>query len=63
MSKTSTYKSRAPDAGGNIQYTEEENEIWHDLISRQIPMLAGRACAQWIEAMEAMQFPLDRVPQ
>jgi phenylalanine-4-hydroxylase len=63
MSKTSTYKSRAPDADGTIHYTEEENEIWHDLITRQIPMLPGRACAQWIEAMEAMQFPMDRVPQ
>jgi len=63
MSKTSTYKSKAADADGIIHYTDEENEIWHDLITRQIPMLPGRACSQWIEAMEAMQFPMDRVPQ
>jgi len=63
MSKNWAYVAKAPDASGHIQYTDEENEIWHDLITRQIPMLPGRACSQWIEAMEAMQFPMDRVPQ
>lgn len=63
MGKNSAYKSRAADAGGTIHYTDEENEIWHDLITRQIPMLPGRACSQWIKAMEVMEFPLDRVPQ
>jgi len=63
MTKNSAYKSKTPDANGIIFYSDEENEIWHDLITRQIPMLPGRACNQWIKAMEVMQFPLDRVPQ
>jgi len=63
MTKNPAYRSKAPDATGVIQYTAEENEIWHDLITRQIPMLPGRACSQWIRAMEVMDFPLDRVPQ
>ncbi len=63
MSKSGSYTARVPDATGYIHYTDAEHEIWHDLISRQIPMLPGRACPQWIEAMESMRFPLDRVPQ
>ena len=57
------YVSRQPDKHGRIRYTDEENAIWHDLISRQVPMLPGRACPQWINAMEAMDFPTDRIPQ
>ncbi len=63
MSKQSSYVAKQPDASGIIHYTDEENEIWHDLITRQLPMLPGRACPQWIEAMESMNFPRDRVPQ
>ena len=61
--KTSTYTSRQPDANGHIPYSTEENAVWHDLIERQIPMLNGRACQPWIDAMHEMNFPKDRVPQ
>jgi phenylalanine-4-hydroxylase len=61
--KTTKYEAKTPDANGHIHYTEEENSVWHDLITRQIPMLPGRACEQWINAMEEMRFPHDRVPQ
>jgi phenylalanine-4-hydroxylase len=57
------YVSRQPDKNGRIRYTDEENAIWHDLITRQVPMLPGRACPQWINAMKAMDFPTDRIPQ
>ena len=61
--KSSTYTSRQPDSKGHIPYSAEENTIWHDLIERQIPMLNGRACQPWIDAMHEMNFPKDRVPQ
>jgi phenylalanine-4-hydroxylase len=61
--KTSTYTSRQPDENGTIAYSVEENAIWRDLIERQIPMLNGRACQQWINALDEMNFPKDRVPQ
>ena len=60
---TTTYTSRKPDSKGFIHYSDEENAVWHDLISRQIPMLPGRACKPWIDAMHEMNFPMDRVPQ
>jgi len=60
---TSPYSSRKPDNKGFIHYNDAENAVWHDLISRQIPMLPGRACAPWIDAMHEMNFPINRVPQ
>ncbi|MEJ8566859.1 phenylalanine 4-monooxygenase [Elongatibacter sediminis] len=61
--KQSKYVAKVPDETGHIGYSDEENAIWHDLITRQIPMLPGRACPQWIEALEKMDLPVNRVPQ
>ena len=47
------YVSKKPDRTGHIPYSDEENTIWHDLITRQIPMLPGHACDPWITAMTA----------
>ena len=61
--KNSKYVSRQPDEDGLIAYSAEENAIWHDLITRQIPLLPGRACKPWIGALSEMNFPMERVPQ
>ena len=60
---TTSYVSRKPDSKGFIHYNDDENAVWHDLISRQIPMLPDRACTPWIDAMHEMNFPKNRVPQ
>ena len=57
------YVSKQPDSKGFIPYSAEENATWRDLITRQIPMLPGRACPQWIGALNEMNFPMDRIPQ
>ena len=61
--KSSTYTSKQPDENGFIPYSDEENATWRDLMSRQIAMLNGRACRPWIDALDEMNFPKDRVPQ
>ena len=63
MSKSGKYTAKLPNEAGHIEYTAEEDAVWHDLIVRQLPMLPGRACAPWIRALDKMQLPLDRVPQ
>jgi len=63
MKEQSRYVSKQPDSRGFIGYTPEEHAIWRDLITRQIPMLDGRACPQWIGALEAMNLPIERIPQ
>jgi phenylalanine-4-hydroxylase len=59
----SQYVSKQPGTDGLIHYSDEENAIWHDLITRQVPMLPGRACPQWIGALGEMNFPIERIPQ
>ncbi|MDX1460426.1 MAG: phenylalanine 4-monooxygenase [Xanthomonadales bacterium] len=63
MAKSSKYKSKTPDKNGIIHYTDEENQVWHDLITTQLPMLPDHACDEYIQAMHLMDFPHDRVPQ
>ena len=62
-SGSTSYRSKQPDSKGFIHYSDEENATWHDLITRQVPMLPGRACPQWIGALNEMNFPIERIPQ
>ncbi|MEJ2535416.1 MAG: phenylalanine 4-monooxygenase [Gammaproteobacteria bacterium] len=63
MGKSSTYVSHTPDDRGIIHYSEEENAVWRELITRQRPMLEGRVCDEYIRALDLMDFPTDRIPQ
>ncbi len=63
MSKSGKYAAKLPNEAGYIDYSPEEDSVWHDLITRQLPMLPGRACGPWIRALDKMHLPLDRVPQ
>ena len=44
------------------KYTPEENETWRILFNRQKRLLADRACAEFMEGLEIMDFPEDRIP-
>jgi phenylalanine-4-hydroxylase len=61
--KKSTYVAKPVDANGYTQYSEEENQIWQELITRQVPLLKGRACDEYIHGQELLQLPADRIPQ
>ena len=63
MAKISKYRSKTPDSKGIIHYSDEENRMWHELITTQYPNLPGRACDEYIQAMHLMDFPHDRIPQ
>ena len=63
MAGHSGYVSKQPGADGLIHYDAAENAVWHDLITRQVPMLPGRAYPAWIRALNRMNFPTDRIPQ
>jgi phenylalanine-4-hydroxylase len=52
-----------PDASGHIAYTDSEHEVWHDLIIRQRPIVEQYACQEYLDALELMRFPTDRIPQ
>lgn len=63
MAKSSSYVSRQPDVDGIIHYTEAENRVWRDLIHTQLPLLQGRVCKEYIDALAVMDFPTERIPQ
>ena len=57
------YQSKFPDENGLIQYTETENDTWSRLIARQNEVIQGRACDEYIEGLNKLNLPSDRVPQ
>ena len=63
MAKTSKYVAKIPDQNGIIHYTEDENAIWHELITRQKAMIRDRACDEYLSALDRLDLPEDRVPQ
>ncbi len=63
MSKSSKYAAKIPDANGIIHYTEDEHAVWHELITRQLQIIQNRACPEFIEGLEILDLPHDRIPQ
>lgn len=61
--KNSTYVSHPVDEHGNANYTAAEDQIWHELIMRQTPLIQNRACAEYKRGLELLNLPLDRIPQ
>ena len=61
--KSTTYTAHPVDQNGNAKYTDEENQVWHDLITRQIPIVENRACNEYTHGIELLNLPHHRVPQ
>ncbi len=63
MTKSSKYVSRQSDANGVIHWSDEENQIWHELITRQLGVIEGKACTEFMAGLQKLQLPQDRIPQ
>lgn len=61
--KTSTYVAHPVDERGYSNYSAEEDSVWHDLIKRQLPIVEGRACDEYMHGIALLDLPHDRVPQ
>ncbi len=57
------YVAKERDEAGFIEWSDEENEIWHDLIVRQKKIIQNRACDEYIKGLEILNLPEHRVPQ
>jgi len=57
------YVAREPDASGFIDYPDVEHEVWDTLITRQLKVIEGRACQEYLDGIEQLQLPHDRIPQ
>ena len=63
MAKATKYVSKDADENGIIQWTDEENQVWHELITRQLSCIKNKACDEFNEGLEKINLPLDRIPQ
>ncbi|UVE19131.1 phenylalanine 4-monooxygenase [Pseudomonas sp. LS44] len=61
--KSSLYVAREPDADGFIHYPDAEHQVWYTLISRQLKVLEGRACQEYLDGIEQLALPHERIPQ
>lgn len=61
--KTTRYVAREPDSQGRIHYPDAEHAVWQTLIERQLKLLDGRACQPYLDGIEQLALPRDRIPQ
>lgn len=59
----SRYKAHVPDAQGVIHYTAEEHRVWSILFKRQMDLLPGRACDEFINGLKLLEMTAQRIPQ
>lgn len=63
MEFISRYVSNKPDDDGFITYSSEENHVWQILYERQIKLLPGRACDEYINGLSLLGFNSEHIPQ
>lgn len=63
MAKHTQYVSKQSDENGIIHWTEEENLRWKRLYERQMRLLEGRACQQYMRGVELLGMTSDKIPQ
>lgn len=61
--KETTYIAKPVDANGIAEYTDEEHAVWHELMARQLKIVTGRACDEYMHGIELLNMPNDRIPQ
>ena len=57
------YVSKPVNEHGLVAWRTEENKVWHDLVARQLDLVQGRACKEYLRGLEFLDLPLDRAPQ
>ena len=63
MGKSSQYVAKVPDENGIIPYSEDEHAVWSELYERQIKIIQGRVCQEFLDGLDMLNLPTDRIPQ
>ncbi|MDF2184983.1 phenylalanine 4-monooxygenase [Grimontia hollisae] len=61
--KTHQYESKPLDKDGQINWTDEEHEVWSRLVSRQLGCIEGKACREYFDGLKLLGLPTDHAPQ
>ncbi|HBH33677.1 MAG TPA: phenylalanine 4-monooxygenase [Psychrobacter sp.] len=57
------YVSHTPDMNGVIDYSQDEHHIWQTLLSRQAKQIPDRACPEYLEGLDILNLPKEKIPQ
>ncbi|GAB4386992.1 phenylalanine 4-monooxygenase [Albidovulum sp.] len=63
MPKSTRYVAKTPDARGFIAYDAAEDAVWRDLVARQLPAVRAHMARPYLDGLERLGLPRDRVPQ
>ncbi|MCB1448422.1 MAG: phenylalanine 4-monooxygenase [Rhizobiaceae bacterium] len=63
MPKESSYVAKEPGPDGLYPYSADEDAIWGELYRRQMALLAGVACREYLDGVEMLGLSADKVPQ
>jgi phenylalanine-4-hydroxylase len=63
MSTKSKYISKQADENGIISWSDDENSRWQRLYERQMKLLQGRACDQYMKGVELLGMSANKIPQ
>ena len=63
MTKQTQYVAKQPDEQGIIHYTPSENAVWESLVRAQAPAVKQHMCQEFLDGLETLQLPTDRIPQ
>lgn len=57
------YVSNPVDEQGYVKWSQAENETWATLVNRQKDIIVGRACDEFLQGIEILDFKPDSIPQ
>lgn len=63
MEFKSRYVAHVPNAQGLVTYSAEENRIWSILFERQMKLLPGRACDEFLQGLDMLGIDSKGIPQ
>jgi len=63
MKFQSKYTAKKPNKEGFIEYTPEEHATWHFLFDRQMEVIQGRACNEFIQGLDFLAMSREHIPK
>ena len=57
------YRSKPINDDGTIDWSDDENLIWRDLVDQQYRLIKDRACKEYLEGLKLLKLPANRAPQ
>ncbi|KXI27974.1 phenylalanine 4-monooxygenase [Paraglaciecola hydrolytica] len=63
MSKHTKYISNQADQDGTIHWSTTENATWRALVKKQLSLLPGRACDEYLNGLKLLDLTSGNIPQ